>query len=199
MFLFSSLQKRNTRSCNNSRKKCAAFDGIVGTIPRWCLIGVASVETPGSGSKNPFPNFGTLPGEPIERSDANPHLRGDSLPAGALSPERGNSPIIHDSLRPTEAFALGSRVPQSRFHTLHDQRPLQLRDCTQDGKHHLAGRRARVHLLRERNELNPESTDVLERTKQVTHRSGEAVKLPRHDAIKTAPVSIGGQPVQLRP
>ena len=97
-------------------------------IQRWAVVGtvVAPDQAPESvlsdsrehsnrflaaGSENPFPNFGTLSCEPIERSDPNLHLRGDSLPADALSAKCGNPPSIHDSLRPTEAFSLGSRVP----------------------------------------------------------------------------------------
>jgi len=50
--------------------------------------------------------------------------------------------------------AFGSRVPTFRFHAFNDQGTLQFSYRTQDGKHHLAGGRARIHLLRERNELD---------------------------------------------
>jgi len=36
-------------------------------------------------------------------------------------------------------------------------------------KHHLARRRARIHLLRERNEFDAESTEILKRPEQMTN------------------------------
>ena len=47
--------------------------------PEWHETRVA----PLLGSKNPFPNFGTLQGDTIDRSDSNAHLDGDPLPANA--------------------------------------------------------------------------------------------------------------------
>jgi hypothetical protein len=38
----------------------------------------------GEGSRNRFPSFGTLSAKPIERSDTNPHLPRNLLPAEAL-------------------------------------------------------------------------------------------------------------------
>jgi len=58
----------------------------------------------GSGSKNPFPSFGTLFGKPVERSDANVHLPRDFLPAGALRSQFGNPVGIHDALWASQRF-----------------------------------------------------------------------------------------------
>jgi hypothetical protein len=77
----------------------------------------------------------------------------------------GNPASIHDAFGTSQPFAFGFRVPQACFDAFDDQRPLQLSDCAQDGEHHLARRRARVHLLGERNELDTERAEVLKRAK----------------------------------
>jgi len=38
-----------------------------------------------SGFKNPFPSFGAIPGDTIERSDANPHFLRDLSPAHGVA------------------------------------------------------------------------------------------------------------------
>ncbi len=94
--------------------------------------------TRAAGSKNLFPNFGTLSGEPVECSYTDAYFRGDPLPAGTLRPKCGNPPRIHDSFRPAEPLAFGLRIPQSSPDALGNQAAFQFRDAAQHGKDHSA-------------------------------------------------------------
>jgi hypothetical protein len=58
----------------------------------------------GLGSKNLFPNFGTLSGEPVQRSDTNPHLGSDPLPPNSLRAQRGIS-LVEAEVTAASIFA----------------------------------------------------------------------------------------------
>jgi hypothetical protein len=82
--------RRNWDSRSGSNSACV---GRVGGIPEIELF--RKRECGGNwGSKNPSSNFGTVSGEPIDRSDPNPHLRSDPLPADALRAQRSNPPRV---------------------------------------------------------------------------------------------------------
>lgn len=72
----------------------------------------------------------------------------------------------------TATLGLPSFLPLARAFlipalTRCSQTVLKLRDGAEDGKHHFAGGRAGVHLLRQGNEVNAEGLERSERTKQV--------------------------------
>src|SRR5262249_36633806 len=77
-----------------------------------------------SGSKNLFLNFGTLLRVAKNRSDPNPHVRRDRLPAAALSAKRGNPLLIEDPLGTAQFLALCPGISQSGPYPLDDQAPL---------------------------------------------------------------------------
>ena len=77
---------------------------------------VVSVGTPGSGSKNLFPNFGTLKDDAIDSSDSNTHSSGDPLPPDPLRSQRGNPLRVQNLLRAPEPLALRLGISQARFH-----------------------------------------------------------------------------------
>jgi hypothetical protein len=72
-------------------------------------------------------------------------------------------------------FALAFR--RLGFDPFHDQTSLKLGNSTQDGKDDLPGRRAGVELLGEGNRLNALRSERLKGSKQMAHRSREAVEL----------------------
>jgi hypothetical protein len=55
-----------------------------------------SLKASERGSRNHFPNFGTLSGESVKRSYPDVHFRSDPLPAGALRAKYRHPPRIHD-------------------------------------------------------------------------------------------------------
>jgi hypothetical protein len=86
----------------------------------------------------------------------------DLWPGTALCSQSGNPRGIHGYTRPSDPPPLRPRIPQPRLHTLHDQAALQFGNGTEDGKDHLAGRRARIHLLRKRNKLDAQGFECFE-------------------------------------
>ena len=98
--------------------------------------------------------FGGRLGRAINSSFTNAQSRGDLHPGEPFCAQRGNPVCVRVDARAAELFSLRSRVTQASFYSLDNQAALQFSDGTQDRKHHLPGRRARVHLFRERNELD---------------------------------------------
>ena len=99
--------------------KSGTLLGPIRSVRRWVRAGaglgwsnnntepeVRNFDECSQDSRNPFPNFGTLPGEPIERSGSATHFRGDPLPAGPLRAKRSNPSSVHNTLRPAETVFL---------------------------------------------------------------------------------------------
>lgn len=64
---------------------------------------------------------------------------------------------------------------------------LQLRNGTQDGKDHLAGRGRRFELLRQAHKLDAKRLERLQRPQQVVHRASEPVEFPDYHGIEPTP------------
>jgi len=133
----------------------------------------------------------SLPRTPVARS-----------PCQCLSPDRShsrNTPGRAEQRfwqRPRQFSAFPSLFPLALAFLMPGTNPrgnqaaLQLSSGTEDSKGHLTGGRARIHLFREGNEVDPEGLERFQGTKQMRRRPGEAVKLPNRDGVETSPVGI---------
>jgi len=91
------------------------------------------------------------------------------------------------------------RLPFARPDPLDDQAPLQLGYCTQHCEDHFPGRRAGVELLRERDEVDTQSAEGLQRSKQMRHGASKPVELPTNDYIEAPAVRVGHEPIKFGP
>src|ERR1700676_3696651 len=126
-----------------SSAECCSRDTCTGLLEGDCRTGVRKVSTPGVFRT-------TLRGflsDAEHRTDANPQLPRNFLPAVAGRTQSGHSRAIHDNFRASKLLALRPGVSETRLHPFGDQRALELRDGTQDSKDHLSRRRRRVDLF----------------------------------------------------
>jgi hypothetical protein len=89
--------------------------------------------------------------------------------------------IDRDRAPTSPAAAPGCR--EANPNPLLGQRPLELRQSTEDMKQELALRCGGVHLLGERSERDPTLLETVYRREQVGQRSAETVQLPYREAI----------------
>src|SRR5215471_12947795 len=115
-------------------------------------------------SKNLFLNFGTLSGVSENRSNPNPHVRCDRLPAEALSAKCRNPLRIEDPLGTAQFLALCPGVSETGPDALGNQTALQLGYCTQDGENHPTCWCGRLKGFRQTYKLNSQHPERIEST-----------------------------------
>ena len=90
----------------------------------------------------------------------------------------GDSRSIHVHLWPAQRLALGAGVPQASPYPLSNQAPFQFSHRSQDGKDHLAGRGAGVHLFGQRHEVNAQRLESFQRPQTIWESANKFPSLP---------------------
>jgi hypothetical protein len=102
----------------------------------------------------------------------------------------GHPAGVHGCFRAAQARSLGSGVPQAGLYSLRNQAALKLGHSTQYCEDHFPGRRAGVHLLRQRDEFDAERPKRLQRPEQVRNGARKTVELPNGDTIEAPAVRV---------
>jgi len=95
-----------------------------------------------------------------------------------------------------DKLSLGPGVAHSRSDEFDNQTALQFGHSAQNSKDHFAGRCGSVHLLRERNEVDPQRLKCLQSSEQVRDGAGKSVKTPNAHNVKAAFVGLAHKAVQ---
>lgn len=92
--------------CDESGGGSEAGTVCVPVVVQSCGLPGGVLPDRNSGSKNPFPSFGTLKGDAIDSSDPNSHSRGDPLPPDPLRSKPSNPLRVQNLSWPPQALAL---------------------------------------------------------------------------------------------
>ena len=135
-------------------------------------------------------------GSGVNRPDRQFHNSSNSAPRVSGSSERRDPVNIYALCWASEALTLRTCVPKPCPHALRNEIPLPLGDRPQDCENELSGGCVGVHLLAQRNELNVESVECLQRSAQVRHRTAETIKAPADHHVKTTGMSVFHEAIQ---